>query len=615
MKQRQKILQRRNYRKKDIQLPPLCAWDIETDGLGGKFLAGAFVTSDGKRVLFDSLSDCFYFMVNHPRYRYLAHNASGYEFCYLYPLLYDFFMATPGVEIIPTIQGDTNIIQVRIRKDGEDWLDLRDTLCLFNCSLEKVAQAFCPEIPKLKESIDFERETFDLHNPSHVEYVFRDCDIVLCAYERLAAHIANTFSSPIGITAGSTALHAFQASIQAGHRYYRINDDADSFVRKAYYGGLVLPGKKVGHWGAVAGVDINGAYAYQMHRYEYPVGNPTGTRRYIPGRVGFYHVIATVPPDVFENVGFNPVPCREKQGLCWPTGTFETFISSVEYDFAVACGCTFTVVWGYVWHRTEPLFRDFIEKCQELELANGGEYKPTIKLIRNSLYGKFGSKEEHSTLFFSHDIIKDQDVIPWQNAETGEMIDGLYMGKEQSSSAYMLPHLAALITAYERVYVMGFVKEAYKRGAKNVYCDTDSVKCDAPVLLSMVRDHTIPTGILYGEFKVEEICHEFILIGPKCFSGCYVDKHGENATILKAKGINSRALKKKSDVYSDALKNKREKIEFQSVEKLMNLIKRKKFVQPLKRARKLTDLRNSFAWQITETNAIYPKGYNTHALK
>lgn len=601
------FLRGKRFSKKALELPPLCAWDIETNGLGGPFIAGAFVTSDGKRELFDTFSDCFFFMVSHPEYRYLAHNASGYEFCYLYPYLYDFFVTTPGVEILPTLQGDTNIIQIRIKKDGKDWIDLRDTLCLFSCSLEKVASAFCPEIPKLKDTIDFEHETFNIHNPDHINYVYRDCDIVLTAYVRLAQQIQEKFHCPLGVTAGSTAMKAFIAQIPKGHCYYRINDDADAFIRKAYYGGLVLPGKHIGKWGAVAGVDVNGAYAYQMAEHSYPIGNPAGARRYVPGKIGFYHVIATVPESVFESVGFNPVPCREKQGLCWPSGTFETFISSIEYDFAVECGCSFVVLWGYVWSRTEKIFQSFVEKCQELELDNNGEYKPTVKIIRNSLYGKFGSKSEHSKLIFSHSIIHDNAVVPWQNAESGEMIEGLYTGKEESQSEYMLPHLAALITAYERVYIMRFIREAYRRGARNVYADTDSIKCDAHVLLDMVRDKTIPTGNKYGEFKVEEICYEFILVGPKCFCGYYV-RNSVDATIMKAKGINSRALQKKKDVFPDALENKREKIEFQSVEKLINLIKRKKLVQPVQRKRKITDLRNSFAWQLQE-NAIYPKGY------
>src|SRR5690348_244385 len=97
-----------------MKLPPLAAFDLETKGLGGAFIIAALTTTDGQRMLFHHLHELFDWILDHPEYRYLAHNASGYEFAYLYPLVYSFFATHPGVDVLPTLQGDTRVVQLRV---------------------------------------------------------------------------------------------------------------------------------------------------------------------------------------------------------------------------------------------------------------------------------------------------------------------------------------------------------------------------------------------------------------------------------------------------------------------------------------------------------------------
>lgn len=610
-------LAKQKFGKKALALPPLAGFDFETDGLGGKFIVGAITTSDGERELFSSLQAVFDWMLEHPQYRYLAHNAVGYEFAYLYPLIYDHFMHHDGVSIVPTIQGDTRIVQIRIVLEDKTSIDIRDTLCLFNMSLAKVADAFCPEIPKLKEVIDFEKETFDPGNPLHIEYVFRDCDIVVLAYQRHAKNMEDVFGSPLGVTAGSTALKAFKTTLPEGKKYYRVRPEVEEFIRRCYYGGLVLPGHQIGNWGPTGSIDVNAAYAFQMGKYRYPVGSPATTSKYMPGEIGFYQVIATVPQNIYDTLGFSPIPRRGKEGLLWDVGTFETFITSPEIDYAREVGCEIDVLGGYVFFRSEYIFTEFVNKCQEMELANGGAYKPSIKQNRNSCYGKFGAKSEHKSIVFSKGILNDVSYIPMTNEDTGTIIPGLYVGEEKSDAEYMLPHLAALITAYERLYLMRFIQEAYRRGAPNVYTDTDSIKCDMEILTGMINDGIVPIGKNYGEFKLEDICQEFIVLGPKCFLG-----KTEDGYVVKAKGVPIRTIRNEGavEVYEEAVRclskrsGKREddgrrSMNFTSVKSVMNIIKENSIVQPVRRKRKITNIKNSFAWKIDNQGHVYPRSY------
>lgn len=604
-----KALKRKKYRPRDLKLPPLCAFDYETDGLGGEFIIGAYVTNDGQTELFYNLTDCFAYMLLHPEYRFLAHNASGYEFAYLYPLIVQFFETDPSISIKPILQGESRVIEIVIYKDDKKFLDIRDTLCLFDMTLEATAKAFCPDFPKLKEEgPDFASgEKFDPTNPGHIKYVIRDCEVIIAAYTRFAEQQKEVFGSPLGLTAGSTAMRAFMTTIPEGHAYYRANRKQEAFFRHTYYGGLVLPGHEIGDWGKVGGVDVNAAYAFQMGKNLFPVGTACYVDEYVPDYPGFYYVRASVPPSVFSNCGFNPLPKRGKTGVTYPTGDFTTHITHVEYEFALECGCEIEVLEGYVFFRQEPVFKGFVEKCQQMELAENGRFKPTIKKNRNCCYGKFGTKPFHTVLLYSHTTLMD-GPIPVINTETGEEIPYLYTGLEETDSPYIMPHWASLVTAYQRIYMMSIVKEAYARGANNVYVDTDSLKLDYVVMLDLVEKGVIAVGKNYGQFKVEEVCDHFIVLGPKCYGGITVSDNLQCTwpPLTKAKGIPKSKLT--MGLYTDAIRGIRKEVGFDSVKSVMNIIKTQSPVQPIRRKRRITDITNSNAWVVYE-GRIYPHGY------
>lgn len=604
-----KVVPLRRDRPKREDNAPIMAFDMETEGLGGAFIICAFLSDTGERHISYDLEDVFSFMRDNPQYRYLAHNASGYEFAYLYPIIKSYFDRNSNVEIRPTLQGDTRVVQFLIYRDGKMWLDIRDTLCLFGMSLANVAKSYCPGLPKLTSTIDFDREVFNPAIPDHMSYLWRDVEIIVSAYNKLRSDIRLQFGANIGVTAGRTAMNAFQASIDKGKSYYRVNKHVEKFVREGYYGGAVFPGHSIGNWGPTLGADINGAYAYNMGANPYPVGAACRTVRYIDNTLGMYKVIATVPSSVFDDLGFNPIPCRDGQGLSWPSGVFETTITSMEYDYGIRHGCSFVIIEGYVWFRQEFVFKDFVAKCQELELANNGAFKPTVKLIRNSLYGKFGSKPVHEELVFSHEVIKDAAIKPLINRETGEQIEDVYTKEALSESVYMLPHWAAFTTAYERLYLFGFMEDAYRRGASDVYCDTDSIKAHPAIIQSMVQDGTIQIGNKYGELKLEELVNEFIVLGPKVYYG-----QGEEGDVIKCKGIPRKKLS--GDTFRDAAGGKFSDVPFESVLSVRNIIKSNKNVQPIRRKRKITDIRNSYAWNIQTPQSVInsrieikPRGY------
>jgi hypothetical protein len=215
-----------------------------------------------------------------------------------------------------------------------------------------------------------------------------------------------------------------------------------------------------------------------------------------------------------------------------------------------------------------------------------------------------------------------QNLIPLTNPDNGDIIEGIYVGHEETDSPYMLPHWGALITAHQRVYLMGFIETMYARGSNSVYADTDSIKCEINIIMSVVHDGTVPIGNEYGQFKVEDICQSFTVIGGKCYYGTTA----EGKVVLKAKGIPNNRLKPLAErVFLQAVKDlnspmivgtkaKRQEtlekgIEFVGVKSVISIIKENSYVRPEIHRRKITDIRNSWAWHVDEDLNIRPRVY------
>src|SRR5690606_12806598 len=74
------------------------------------------------------------------------------------------------------LRTETDIYEIRVRRNvDEEWSVMRDSYALWSHPLEKLANSFCPEIPKLEIDI----ENFDPENPEHIEYAKRDVQILL----------------------------------------------------------------------------------------------------------------------------------------------------------------------------------------------------------------------------------------------------------------------------------------------------------------------------------------------------------------------------------------------------------------------------------------------------
>ena len=364
---------------------------------------------------------------------------------------------------------------------------LLDVFPLFNTSVQEMATAFCAGITG-------------------------SCEVIYHAYRALETLLFAAFSARPGRTAGGTALKAFKASIPDGHVYYRSHADVEQFVRRAYRGGLVLPGTTTKPQADVALVDMSGAYGYQMLAHRFPVGAPCHTYSYQPHAVGVYQCYVNAPPDL----RFGIIAAEHEAG--YPLGSFYTVCTSVEMDYARTLGYTFEVVEGYYWTREEPVFQPFMERCQELERSP--HKKSLAKLLRNTLYGKFCTRTDAE-----HFCVLPLDASPPVGAmvildsKTGDEVPGLYSVATVIDEPYLMPIWGVLITAYQRVYVAERAMALYAAGAPSVYVDTDSLAAPRRAVEAVRRTGWLdrPELGVYGRWKLEALADTFIVGAPKVY--------------------------------------------------------------------------------------------------
>jgi hypothetical protein len=528
-------------------------FDIETGTVVGDALFGAFALGDMfdglTHTKFTSMNEFLTLSLNYPGYTFFAHNGKGYELNYLLDPLRALVASEPTYSLQTVQQGQaiiefvltqtlTTTIKQGRNKGKEKKLTktwkYADTLPLFADSLEKVTKAFCPDVPKLTGEIDFQKEVFDTNNPRHIAYLERDSECLYVAYRRLEKMIFAVFQCGIGLTAGSTALKAFQASIPEGVVYYRHNPYADVYARESLRGGIVLPGTTTEIVRDVSMYDAKAAYGFHMLTKKYPIGASIHTFKFNTSKHGIYRCTVSAPTTL-------PVGCIAERGCSiYPLGTFQATCTSVDIVSARSHGYTIEIEDGYYWEEEAPVFQAFAQKCQELEtrevVASDGTitypFKPLAKLLRNSLFGKFGTKASAAKFVLSTgEIPKGAGIVI--DKKTGNMIEGLYSVEEVVDENYMIPAWASFITANQRAYLMERVYRAYELGASSVYCDTDSLTTETVVCEQMKQEGLLFTNGLYGSWEFEAEGH-LLALAPKVYA--LVDATGKSVKV-RAKGL------------------------------------------------------------------------------
>lgn len=577
-----------------MKLPRIGTFDVETRGLGGELIMSA-VCDDSDRVSTQkTVIELLEVLLSRKNrgITWFAHNGANYDFKYIIDELVQMKLQGRIYDLEFLVSGNKFIqVTVKHHEKSHHHTVIRDSFALIPAPLAAVSKTFAPQY--VKGHINFDAEDFNPKNPEHIQYLHNDVlglrHSLLTFYRLCIEH----FEVVPAVTAASTAMKAWKRTIPENSIYFRTHNECETFVRRSYFGGMVyLKNVNVENDNMVK-LDISGAYGYAMKTFAMPVGGAVHTDTYEPDHIGFYRVKVIAPKNLEKYI----IGVKTKTGVIWARGSFETTIDSYTFEYALSRGYSLEVIEGYYFERKEYIFKEFIEKCERLEFKNkGNAIGDTAKLMRNSLYGKFGTNPDK--IEYGINKAYDDGWSPMPDETTGLPHEYLCTRDIVIDASYIMPHWASCITACVRIYLdkLDAIAEY-----SFVYNDTDSSVIPQSVY-ERIKDK-LPSNKEYGMFKLETVYDMFLIKGPKAYIGKLQDTYQDNngniiEYDMKAKGIPRRMLTPETMINGGV-------IEFTSLNGIIPMLRDGK---PIRNDihRTVTDIRNSAHWICDEHNNVLP---------
>lgn len=446
--------------------------------------------------------------------RLYAHNGGNFD----WPHLIVWLLANDySPERIKVIMAGGLILGVDVRIKKDLVIHLRDSYRLMPESLAKLTRSFRVEHQKLDINDELHHE-LAVRDPARFEaYCIHDVlglQEVLFAFWTMLYRLVGSIGE-LPMTLPALAMRLWRLSLD-GEIMTPSNKRLKALERRAYTGGRTEC-FRVGRTPAVNVYDVNSLYPAVMEGIEVPARYRGGfTRTYDPDRLGLYEVTFCQ-----TNRAAKPVLRDETSNEFQYEGS--GVYTTTELDLLREIGGDFEVAQGYVFFRSRNLFESFISRWYGIRLEaqrnNDTGLSYVCKILMNSLYGKFGQREEGWTLYLMPRAELLQRIRRGEQIkEMGEFV--LIMEERHNETTFV--SIAAYITAAARTVLYRYMQEAEARGGFVWYCDTDSVH---------VSGADLPTSDALGAVK-----HEYT--GPGSYAGKKLYALGAK---IKHKGVGKRA--------------------------------------------------------------------------
>lgn len=512
-------------------------FDIETSNKNKNFLMGSLVSDNLKKVFYDK-EDMKSYLSTMPKSILIATNLefdSKALFCHknsLYPY-------KPFFRNSDMISGEFENIK------------FVDTMNYLKMSVENLGKFL--NIPKMKKP-DFLGNA--PKNDAEWEYLknynIQDSFISYSFYKYLSSASYNQ-GCKLKITIASTSMDLFRRKFL--NNYYRRTSKLNNILQKnAYFGGRTEA--------FFRGIIEN--YNYYDFNSLYPsvmvndMPNPNycnfiryGKMKYINEYDGISNVKIKAP-DMF----YPFLPFRNNEKLLFCIGEFEGFYTNIELRKAIELGYQIeSIKEQFYYSKNVFIFKDFVKELYKLRMQykrQNNEMELFIKLMLNSLYGKFGMKLESTEIKNERDININEINQMINDGKKIDVLGDYYIFKkelkENKIPAYAIPIFSIYITAMARIKLYDELVSA-----KGIYCDTDSI----------ISKKELDTSNKLGKLKKEYKIRNGMIIKPKMY---YFDEH------IKLKGFRHIDMNK----FNAVIENK--KISYMKFMKFKETLRRKELI-------------------------------------
>lgn len=409
----------------------------------------------------------------------------------------------------------------------EKHLELRDSVQLLCARLAAYgAKGVTPQ--KFIDENDPDFGNLDSITDQDIDYCRQDVDILREAVTTLRSAYRDWTGhqgADLPLTAASMAYRTWCArswpeawswESKSGTRYsVTFPDEANDAARKAYYGGRVevFPGFDGIEVEGVMSYDRNSMFPAEMLNQTFP--DPNRVRRANPscGRVtrlrargqpywGRFRLRAGPDASLFlPTIIDGKADYRQRE--------YDGFLMFPEVNHALDNGWTLVGV-DELW-MSEPInhFSAYVSHFYDLRLrlkADGDNRQAFVKILLNSLYGKFGSRDRTERVEDTNGINSILEEPDWRERyEVKFWNDDEAFFYLLSKEATERPNCtffpwAASITSYARVSLQSTIAACERAGFGVVYCDTDSVHLHG---LKPGDDVPVDIGHALGQWDLE----------------------------------------------------------------------------------------------------------------
>lgn len=466
-------------------------------------------------------------------YHFYAHNGGKFDFLHLLPWIVDFCKHTDYTYQITPIASSIQILDIIHPNKHGRWRFL-DSYKLVPLSLKKMSKTF-----GVIEKLSDHDLNMDENDPRWEEYNKVDCVSLYHSLLQFHELVETRLEGEVGITTASTSMKTFRRVFQKTPIARSI--DTHAFVRTGYYGGRVE--RFLSTCDNLHYYDINSCYPKVMCEVM-PSGNAHEWKGFPPDLLRNNHVgYADVRVRVPESIPIPPLPYRIEGKLIFPVGEFDGVWNVAELNELEKLGGEVLEWRKSVWYPAEKLFEKMCLRMFAFRDVSKPDYDEGLayvaKILLNSLYGKFGMKTLRTKLYPRGNNLPTGacPVIP------GDIESPVWYVDEEVDAPYIIPQIAAHVTALSRLLLFRYMREAISRGGIIAYVDTDSILTTADLSdlcgtgLGQLKDEG-KGDTFYGEFLQPKL---YMLVSkatgkPKIVMKGYSDRTFETYEHVKAGG-------------------------------------------------------------------------------
>lgn len=487
----------------------IIAVDTETRGLDTrKFVCGTMVKEDGTEEVYMTRTEMFNAIIDliesekkrgHKVYIY-AHN---HEYDW-----YTYARDNWNKEGIQYLNFKPFIV---IYKGSGYFLD---SYSLFKMSLDKLGMATGMKKGTTHEKLKTDDGEITPEEMSEIiEYCLQDSRIVLNAILTLKERLSQLGYRPKKLlTSGQVAMSTFVSHLRREGLWWKITNEGDrgkiigtehdEFVRIAFRGGR-NEAFQLGEFENISGLDINSLYPYIMREMPFPdlksetvIRDPLRIMKIsqITDYTGFIEATMEIP-----EIGYGYLPIRYHNVLIFPNKPglkLRSVWTIPEFTQAMNLGYKPKEISKIVTYTMgNNIFKKYLNDLYEERKRSDKAMELVIKLMMNSLFGKFGQRQEKKEIKF----IYRADAGDYEDWEIEGCMDDRYVvskTKDMGRRYFVNPVIPALITSHARDYLYMHMTEIEEDDL--LYCDTDSI------ILKNLRQYRslFEIGKKMGQWKV-----------------------------------------------------------------------------------------------------------------